>query len=161
MNDPHLDPHLDPFRPQRRPARNLSAPHLRALRKELLIVRAEVERVELAESYADLRQTITHFSWLKFLVPTIAKSRGGAFGSTLGPMLGRLMKQYPLVGSLVSLVLAKPLREGVASAAKPLLKWAGIGLTAWEAYRRWVRVRQQVRQQPDAAAARAAGDSGR
>lgn len=155
------DPHPDSFRPQRRPARNLSTPHLRALRKELLIVRAEVERAQLAESYAHLRQTVTHFSWLKFLLPTIARRRGGALGSTFAPLLGRLMKQYPLVGSLASLVLAKPLREGVASAAKPLLKWAGIGFTAWEAYRIWARARQQVRQQHDPAAARAAGDSAR
>ena len=38
------------FRNKRHPSKDLSAPHLRALRKELLLVRADVERVELAHA---------------------------------------------------------------------------------------------------------------
>jgi len=134
-------PHHDSFRPKRAPAKNLSTPHLRALRKELLIVRAEVERAEMIESYAHLRETVTHFSWLRFLLPSVGKSRAGPFGAALGSVL----KQYPVLGSLLSLALAKPLGTGVVAAARPLIKWAGIGFTAWEAYRIWRQMREVPR----------------
>jgi hypothetical protein len=116
---------------------------LRALRKELLIVRADVERAEMIESYAHLRETVTHFSWLRFLLPSFGKSRGGPFGAALGNVL----KQYPVLGSLLSLVVAKPLGTSVVAAARPLIKWAGIGFTAWEAYRIWRQMRE-VRREP-------------
>jgi len=141
--------HPDTFRPKHRPARDLSTPQLRALRKELLIVRADVERAELLESYAHVRESVTHFSWLRFLLPTLGKSRGGSIGGTLG----NLLKQYPVISSLVSLVVAKPLRAGVVSTARPLIKWAGIAFTAWEAYRVW----QQIRRQRQPAAGRPTG----
>lgn len=137
-------PHLDSFRPKRTPARNLSTPQLRALRKELLIVRADVERAELLESYTQLRERVTHFGWLRFLIPGFGKSRGGQWSATLGGLL----KQYPILGSLLSLVIAKPLRSGVASTARPLLKWLGMGFAAWETFRIWQQLRQQLRQQP-------------
>ena len=111
------------FRSKRPTARDLSAPHLRALRKELLLVRADVERMELAQATVDLRQAVSHFSWLKFIVPGFAggmpwgRRRGAAAG------IGALLKEYPLISSIVSLVLAKPIRATVFGAAKPVLKW--------------------------------------
>lgn len=152
-------PHLDSFRARRAPAKDLSTPQLRALRKELLLVRAEVERAELLESYSELRETVTHFSWLRFLIPSFGKSGGGALGSTLGGLL----KQYPVLSSLVSLVIAKPLRTSVVATARPLIKWIGIGFTAWEAYRIWQQVRQQTRGQrgPATTPSTDAGSSGR
>lgn len=144
-------PH-DSFRPKPTPAKNLSTPHLRALRKELLIVRADVERAELVETFLQLRNTVTHFSWLRFLIPKIGKTRSGPLSTTFSA----LVKQYPLVGSLLSLVLAKPLRSRVISTARPLIKWAGVGFTAWEAYRIWQQMRRQTKQQREPAAARTA-----
>jgi len=134
-------PHPDSFRHKHAHARNLSTPELRALRKELLIVRADVERAELVESYAQVREKVTHFSWLRMLVPGFGKARSGPLGS----VFSGLVKQYPVLGSLLSLVLAKPLRTGVVSTARPLIKWAGIGFTAWEAFRIWQQIRKQVR----------------
>ncbi|MBN3812597.1 DUF3318 domain-containing protein [Paraburkholderia sp. Ac-20347] len=131
------------FRPSRARGRDLSTPQLRALRKELLIVRASVERAEMAESLVELRETVTHFSWLRFLVPGFAGSSGGASAAGLGAGIGGLLKQYPLLSSLASLVLAKPLRESVASAARPVVKWGGLAFTAWEAWRIWQQVRRQ------------------
>ncbi len=66
MSQSHSD---TAFRNKRHQAKDLSAPHLRALRKELLLVRADVERMELAQATIELRQAVTHFSWLKFIVP--------------------------------------------------------------------------------------------
>lgn len=136
MSQPRPD---NAFRPARTRTRDLSTPQLRALRKELLIVRASVERAEMAASVTELREAVTHFSWLRFLVPGF----GGASVGRAGAGLGNLLKQYPLLSSVVSLVLAKPLRESVVSAARPVVKWGGLALTVWEAWRIWQQVRRQ------------------
>jgi Protein of unknown function (DUF3318) len=139
------------FRNKRHQAKDLSAPHLRALRKELLLVRADVERMELAQATIELRQAVTHFSWLKFILPGFGGMRVGK-----GPKasfinagsVGALLKQYPLISSIASIVLAKPLRATVVAGAKPVLKWGSLGLAGWEAYRIW----QQMKRDSAAAA---------
>ena len=132
------------FRNKRHQAKDLSAPHLRALRKELLLVRADVERMELAQATIELRQAVTHFSWLKFIVPGLGgvRTRGGEKASFINAgTIGALLKQYPFVSSLASMLLAKPMRSKVAAGAKPALKWGSLGLAAWEAYRIWQQMK--------------------
>ncbi|RAS22835.1 DUF3318 domain-containing protein [Paraburkholderia bryophila] len=133
------------FRNKRHQAKDLSAPHLRALRKELLMVRADVERMELAQATIELRQAVTHFSWLKFLVPGFSNMRPGrgsksSFLNTAN--LGTLLKEYPLISSIASMVLAKPLRATLAAGAKPALKWGSLALAGWEAYRIWQQMKR-------------------
>ena len=79
---------------------------------------------------------------------------GSGFMSRLGGLsglfsggggLGLLLKQYPVVSSLASLVLTKPVRSRLLASAKPILKWGGLGLVGWEAYRVW----QQIKSSPD------------
>ncbi len=106
-------------------------------------MRADVERMELAQATTDLRQAITHFSWLKFVVPGFASMRWGMRGAT-SKGIGALLKQYPLMSSIVSLLLAKPLRESIFATAKPVLKWGSLGLAAWEAYRVWQQIRRET-----------------
>lgn len=142
----------DTFKAQKRAnSHKLSTPHMRALRKELLIARADVERMEVAQANADLRYSIKNFSVLKFLMPTRRSSARGSSGtagflSRLGGLgniggimnnrgVGLLLRQYPVVSSLFSLLLAKPVRTRVLHSAKPILKWGGLGLVGWEAYR--------------------------
>ena len=129
------------FRPTRYRSHDLSTPQLRALRKELLLVRAAVERAEMAESLVELRSAVTTFSWLRFVVPGFG--RGGKGASGVGNSLGGLLKQYPLLSSLVSLIVAKPLRTSIVTVARPVIKWGGLAFTAWEAYRVWQQVRRQ------------------
>lgn len=133
------------FRNKRHQAKDLSAPHLRALRKELLMVRADVERMELAQATIELRQAVTHFSWLKFLVPGFSNLRPGR-GSKASFLnagnIGALLKEYPLISSIASMVLAKPLRATLAAGAKPALKWGGLALAGWEAYRIWQQMKR-------------------
>ncbi|MEX3948200.1 DUF3318 domain-containing protein [Paraburkholderia sp. EG287B] len=136
MNQPRPD---TAFRPRRGRAHDLSTPQLRALRKELLLVRASVERAEMAEAIVDIRATVTNFSWLRFVVPGFGRSGGSRVASGLGSLL----KEYPLVSSLISLIVAKPLRTSIVSAARPVIKWGGLAFTAWEAYRVWQQVRRQ------------------
>ncbi|MCX5542368.1 DUF3318 domain-containing protein [Paraburkholderia sp. CNPSo 3076] len=136
MNQPRPD---TAFRPRRGRTHDLSTPQLRALRKELLLVRASVERAEMAEAIVDIRATVTNFSWLRFVVPGFGRSGAGGVASGLGSLL----KEYPLVSSLISLIVAKPLRTSIVSAARPVIKWGGLAFTAWEAYRVWQQVRRQ------------------
>jgi hypothetical protein len=144
----------DTFKAQKRAnAHKLSTPHMRALRKELLIARADVERMEVAQASAELRYKVRHFSVLSLLIPGRSKrgraSSGGGFMSRISGLggllnssgLGLLLKQYPVVSSLASLVLAKPVRSRLLKSAKPLLKWGGLGLLGWEAYRVWQQMK--------------------
>ncbi|MBP0593095.1 DUF3318 domain-containing protein [Paraburkholderia sp. LEh10] len=153
MSHVHSD---NAFRSRRPPAKDLSAPHLRALRKELLIVRADVERMELAQATLDIRNAVMHFSWLKFIVPGFGSMSWGRRRGTAGN-IGTLLKEYPLISSLVSLVLAKPIRKGVTATAKPVLKWGSLGLAAWEAFRIYQQIKRETRK--PAAASAAAHDS--
>ncbi|MBC8746724.1 MULTISPECIES: DUF3318 domain-containing protein [Paraburkholderia] len=146
------------FRNKRHPSKDLSAPHLRALRKELLLVRADVERVELAQATFELRQAVTHFSWLRFVIPGfggVRVGRGPKASVLNAGTIGALLKQYPLISSIASLLLAKPLRATVFASAKPALKWGGIALGAWEAFRIW----QQMKNESAAASAAAAASA--
>jgi hypothetical protein len=68
--------------------------------------------------------------------------------------IGALLKEYPLISSIASLLLAKPLRATVAASAKPVLKWGSLALAAWEAYRIW----QQMKNDSRRAASDAADD---
>jgi hypothetical protein len=164
----------DTFKAQKRAnAHKLSTPHMRALRKELLIARADVERMELTQASADLRYKVKHFSVLNLIMPGRGKrgrtsgvggfmnrmtgfggSGGGLSGLFSGGGLSLLLKQYPVVGSLASLVLAKPVRTRLLASAKPLLKWGGLGLLGWEAYRVW----QQMKSAPTDTSADTVGD---
>jgi hypothetical protein len=142
MSQSHSD---TAFRNRRPQARDLSAPHLRALRKELLMVRADVERMELAQATTQLRQAVTHFSWLRFIVPGFGGMRAGS-GSKPSFLnagsIGALLKQYPIISSIASLLLAKPLRSTIAAGAKPVLKWGSLALAGWEAYRIWQQIKK-------------------
>src|ERR1700761_4345780 len=85
----------DTFRsPKRDKMQKLRTPHMRALRKELLIARADVERMELRQATYDLRASVTHFSFLRFLMPGGGSRRWGKRGASsggIGGMLGSLL----------------------------------------------------------------------
>ncbi|MFP3505595.1 DUF3318 domain-containing protein [Burkholderia sp. SIMBA_062] len=120
-----------------------SASQHRALRKELLILRSEVERLELAEAAAEVRHAVTRFRWLKVFIPGLS---GGTFSQSakhLNASLGQLVNQYPMLSSLASLVLAKPVRSLLRASAGPALKWGTVGFAAWEVYRIWKQSRDE------------------
>jgi hypothetical protein len=101
---------------------NWSASQHRALRKELLIPR---------------------FSWLKVFIPGLSTSRFGQSAKNLNASLGQLVNQYPMLSSLASLVLAKPVRSLLRASAGPALKWGTLGFAAWEVYRIWKQSRDE------------------
>ncbi len=100
---------------------NASSQSQRALRKQLLLLRAETERAELVQALGAARQSVTA---LKSGVPGLALGKGL-------PLALGLIKRAPLITPLLSLVLA--------GARRPLLRYAligaGSGLLVWKAYR--------------------------
>lgn len=117
------------------PVRGLSSPQLRAVRKELLLLRAEVERSEFVQARAELHHSLASFGWLKLFVPGFSGGRRKAPGKGINATLTDWISGHPLASSLASVVLAKPLRATLAAGAKPLLKWGSLGVAAWAGYR--------------------------
>jgi len=124
------------------PRAHLSAAQHRAIRKELLILRSDVERLELAEAGAELREAVARFRWIKLLVPGLASGSIGQSAKNLNASLSQLVSQYPILSSLASLVIAKPVRSLLRTSAGPTLKWGSLGFAAWEIYQIWKHARR-------------------
>jgi len=91
----------------------------RALRKQLLLMRAATERAEMVGAIDAARQKVTFFN----SVPGLALTKGL-------PLALGLIKRAPLVSSLLTLALS--------GARRPLLRYgllgAGSALLAWKGY---------------------------
>jgi hypothetical protein len=101
-----------------------------AIRKEILLLRCELERMEIAEASAELRARFAHFGWLKMLVPRFG-ARGGIAG------FGHLLKDYPLLSSLASLALTQGPKIRSLKRFKPVLKFGAVAFAAWQAVTLW------------------------
>jgi hypothetical protein len=101
-----------------------------AIRKEILLLRCDLERMEITEASAELRSRFAHFGWLKMLVPRFGP-RGGVAG------FSHLLKDYPLVSSLASLALANGPRIKSLKRLKPVLKFGAVAFAAWQAVKLW------------------------
>lgn len=110
---------------------------MRAVRKELLLLRAEVERAEFVQARAELRQKFSNLGWLKLFVPGLGGVRPKGGGRGVNATIMDWVLNHPLASSVASLALGKPLRATVAAGAKPLLKWGAIGGAAWAGLRLW------------------------
>jgi len=122
---------------------------MRAVRKELLLLRAEVERAEFVQARAELRRKFSNLSWLRLLVPGLGAVRSKRSERGVNATLSDWVWHHPLVSSLVSIALGKPLRATVAAAAKPVLKWGAVGAAAWAGLRAW-RYLSRQRSEPEA-----------
>ncbi|WP_147432278.1 DUF3318 domain-containing protein [Pararobbsia silviterrae] len=101
-----------------------------AIRKEILLLRCELERLEVREATAELRGRFAHFGWLRMLMPRMS-GRGGLAG------LGHMLKDYPFLSSVVSLALTHgPKLKGLGR-LRPLLKFGAVGFGAWQVVRLW------------------------
>ena len=105
----------------------------RALRKQLLLMRAATERAEMVGAIDAARQKATFFN----SVPGLALSKGL-------PLALGLIKRAPLVSSLLTLALS--------GARRPLLRYGllggGAALLAWKGYQ-WLAGRPgQPAEQP-------------
>ena len=106
----------------------------RALRKQLLLMRAATERAELVHAMDAARQSVTFF---KSGVPGLVLAQGL-------PLALGLFKRVPWVGSVLSLVL-------VGARRRPLLRYALLGagsaLLAWKGYQ-WLADRRGQAPEP-------------
>ncbi len=130
------------------PVRDASTPQLRTVRKELLLLRAEVERSEFMRARAELHAKLEGFGWVKLLLPfssTKPRAPGKGFSAKLTELVN-----HPLVGTLVSMLVAKPLRSKLAAGSKPLLKWGAVGAAAWTGYRLLTRAIRHKADMPEA-----------
>lgn len=116
------------------PVKDLSSRQLRTVRKELLLLRAEVERTEFVQARVDLRQSMSRFGWLKLLMPKFFRARSKSAGKNVNASLTDWFTGHPLLSSLASAVLAKPLRATLAAGTKPLAKWGAVGVAGWAGY---------------------------
>lgn len=132
------------------PIKDASTPQMRAVRKELLLLRADVERAEFAQARADLQHTFANFGWLKLLLPGFMGARSRGWGKGINASISDWVTHHPLVSSLGSLLLAKPLRSRLAAGAKPLFKWGVLGFAAWAGYRLWRQIAGDKRDRADA-----------
>lgn len=110
---------------------------MRAVRKELLLLRAEVERAEFVQARAELHRKFSNLGWLKLLVPGFGSVRPKGSGRGVNATIMDWVLNHPLASSIASLALGKPLRATVAAGAKPLLKWGAVGAAAWAGVRLW------------------------
>lgn len=91
----------------------------RALRKQLLLMRAATERAEMAGAIAAARQSVSFFS--SSGVPGLALGKGL-------PLILGLLKRAPLLSSVLPLLLS--------GARRPLLRYALLGAgSAWLAWK--------------------------
>jgi hypothetical protein len=136
--------------------RDSSTLQMRAVRKELLLLRAEVERAEFVQARAELHRKFANLSWLKLLVPGLGSRRSKGTSRGVNATLSDWILGHPLVSSLASVVLTKPLRAKMAAGAKPLLKWGALGTAAWTGLRIWSQLSRKQRERDE----RSPADSG-
>ena len=119
-----------------------------AIRKEILLLRCELERLELREATVELRGRFAHFGWLRMLMPRMG-GRGGVGG------LGILLKDYPFMSSVISLAITHGPKLGALKRLRPLLKLVAVGFGGYELVKLW-----RVANGSDAGPAHATGAEG-
>ncbi|RCS57512.1 hypothetical protein [Parvibium lacunae] len=100
-----------------------------ALRKELLVMRAAIERAELAEQIATIRHPQQTSWWrkgLQFALPGLLKGRGAGVALAV-------VRKLPALLSASSFLVSKTKHPIVLRG----LRWAGIGVAVWQALKWW------------------------
>ncbi|UDG82975.1 DUF3318 domain-containing protein [Candidatus Vallotia lariciata] len=134
MNNPYLNSH--PAYPMPIQSSNYSKAtgKVRKLRKEVLIARADRNRLDIVNASQEICQDISRLNWIRWLMPGISKYQL-LCGFSL--TIRKLLNQYPLFSSIASATLAASVRRMVIQNAKPLLKWTVISAAAWKIYGLW------------------------
>ena len=96
------------------------------LRKEMLVMRAAVERLELAQHIVDLREAATVSAIVRNAMP-------GDRSQSIASRVFDLLKRYPIVASATSLLAAQfkfPLLKAAA-------KWGGVATVGYKFWELW------------------------
>lgn len=116
-------------------------------RKELLQMRAAIERLEMGEQLRAVRVEATPGAVWRAVWPRLLGRISGRMGGRLGARLAGqdkklylafdLLRRYPIISSVVSVVAAK---KGLGAALR-VLKWGGLSWAGYSAYRAWARAK--------------------
>ncbi|AJW44732.1 MULTISPECIES: DUF3318 domain-containing protein [Ralstonia] len=130
-----------------------------AVRKELLLTRAALERYDYMHARNDLhRATRRTFSLggLGALLPSLIRplARPNSLMRTLG-----IAREYPLVGTVLSLAYAGLRRTVIGRATRKLGKLGLVAGAAWWGYQKWRESHGDGGQHADAPAAASGADA--
>jgi hypothetical protein len=107
------------------------------VRKELLLTRAALERYDYAQARSDVHRAANHtfsLGGLGALLPSVIRPL--ARPNTLMRALG-IAREYPLVGTAISLAYAGLRRTVVGRIARRLGKVGLVAGAAWWGYQKW------------------------
>jgi hypothetical protein len=125
-----------------------------AVRKELLITRAALERYDCAQSIADVRASVRNIGRIGAWLPRMARPQ------SMWKLLG-LAKDYPILGSALSLALPFARRVPVLRWGWKLSKLGAVAGAGYWAYRTWQQARSQTPEGNVPAPGAARGDGAR
>ncbi|QCX47771.1 DUF3318 domain-containing protein [Ralstonia pseudosolanacearum] len=123
-----------------------------AVRKELLLTRAALERYDYAQTRNDVRHAAGRafsLGGLGALLPSLIRplARPNSLMRTLG-----IAREYPLVGAAVSLAYAALRRTIIGRVTRRLGKIGLVAGTAWWGYRKWQETQTDRAAEPTATA---------
>lgn len=104
-------------------------------RKELLLARSSIERMELAAHLHQIREAAAPAQMLKAILPGV----GGRGGMAAAMQAWRVLRRYPLVSSAASMLLARVRLGGVFR----LLKTGGFVLAGYQVYKFWRTIKEE------------------
>lgn len=96
-----------------------------ALRKSLLVMRAAVERVELAETVTALRHGLRWSTLLKAALPSVAASQGL-------PLLVQMLRRFPILSA--ALTFFRP-RLARGASVRGVLRWTALLGLLWQGWK--------------------------
>ncbi|GGX28946.1 hypothetical protein GCM10007242_39180 [Pigmentiphaga litoralis] len=99
-------------------------------RKELLLARASIERMEFAAHVGRVKSAATPSSLIRLALPARMLSQQGP---AIALSLFQNLRRYPIVSSAVSMLLARVASGGVFK----LAKLGGVAAVAMQAYKIW------------------------
>ncbi|MCG5260263.1 DUF3318 domain-containing protein [Cupriavidus gilardii] len=108
-----------------------------AVRKELLITRAALERYDAAQSLADVRASVRNIGRIGAWLPRMARPQ------SMWKLLG-MAKDYPVMSSALSLALPLMRRVPVLRWGWKLSKLGAVAGAGYWAYRTWQQARAQT-----------------
>jgi hypothetical protein len=126
---PRLQSHQVPVT---KPARKMDRQTL-ALRKKQLLVRAALERVECLHAGCAFSEAFSTKLKAAFWIRQLFQRRYEQYGLN---RISSLLRPYPLLSTVVSLVLIVPVKIFLLRRAKPLTKWFALGTLIYKVLRR-------------------------
>lgn len=105
----------------------MSANESTSLRKRILVMRAELERLELADQVEALRTSSSPSALFRAALPSLAASK-------TVPMLLNVFKRYPFLSSSGSVIFSRLATRFRKPLIRRTLAFGGLGIVIWQAW---------------------------